>query len=332
MSTRQIVFIIAMVTVVLLIFQLSRKQNDTSIENEQVIPESREITLEDVKINYSNVRFEDRKVEGYFTKDIINSYTIKFFKHLQQKYKDMPLEKHLETVRKYLLSIMNKDRAESIFALYKKFTMYEIKLADEMKNWENPGSTTEMLRYLRNLQDFRRQYFGDEVADLLFGPQVKSQEYQIRRSAIVRNDDLYGAEKEKKLQELNSQMWDNTGDAITSMQEPYEQYQEKLEIYQKDLGELSGPEKEQKIDDFRREFFTPETIERLEKVDQQLAAEKQTEEKYRQAEQKVMSDPNLTASEKDDRIRELQKEYFGEQAEAFRRREAIKEGSRQFQQ
>ena len=332
MSTRQIVFIIAMVTVVLLIFQLSKKQNDTTIEKEQVIPESRQITLEDVKINYSNVSFEDRNVENYFSKDIINSYTIKFFKHLQRKYKDMPLEKHLETVRQYLLSIMNRDRAESIFALYKKFTMYEIKLSDEMKNWENPGSPTEMLRYLRNLQDFRRQYFGDEVADLLFGPRVKSQEYQIRRSSIVRDDDLYGAEKEKRLQELNSQMWDNTGDAITSMQEPYERYQEKLEIYQKDLSELPGSEKEQKVDEFRKEFFTPETIERLEKVDQQLAAEKQTEEKYRQAEQKVKSDPNLTASEKDARIRELQKEYFGEQAEAFRRREAIKEGSRQFQQ
>ncbi len=332
MSTRQIVFIIAMVTVVLLIFQLSQKQNDTTIEKEQLIPESRQITLEDVKINYSNVSFEDRNVENYFSKDIINSYTIKFFKHLQRKYKDMPLEKHLETVRQYLLSIMNRDRAESIFALYKKFTMYEIKLSDEMKNWENPGSPTEMLRYLRNLQDFRRQYFGDEVADLLFGPRVKSQEYQIRRSSIVRDDDLYGAEKEKRLQELNSQMWDNTGDAITSMQEPYERYQEKLEIYQKDLSELPGSEKEQKVDEFRKEFFTPETIERLEKVDQQLAAEKQTEEKYRQAEQKVKSDPNLTASEKDARIRELQKEYFGEQAEAFRRREAIKEGSRQFQQ
>jgi len=331
MSTRQIVFIIVMITVVLLIFQLARKQDDTSIDSEQVIPESRDITLEDIKINYSNIHFENDSVDTYFSKDIINSYTIKFFKHLQRKYKDMPLEEHLETVRKYLMGIMNKNRAESIFALYKKFTMYEIKLTDEMRNWENPKSSTEMLRYLQNLQDFRRQYFGDEVADLLYGAQVKSQDYQIRRSAIMKNDELYGAEKEKKLQELNSKMWNDSNDPMSSMREPYEQYQEKLEMYQKDLNELAGTEKEQKIDEFRKEFFTPEVIERLEKVDQQLSAEKVAEDKYRTASQDVMSDPNLTESQKEKKIKELQKQYFGDDAEAFRRREAIKEGIRQFQ-
>ncbi len=331
MSTRQIVFIIAMITVVLLIFQLARKQDNTSMDSDQVIPESRDITLEDIKINYSNINFENDSVDTYFSKDIINSYTIKFFKHLQRKYKDMPLEEHLETVRKYLLSIMNKNRAESIFALYKKFTMYEIKLADEMKNWENPKSSEDMLRYLQNLQDFRRQYFGDEVADLLYGAQVKAKDYQIRRSAIMKNDELYGAEKEKKLQELNSKMWNDSNDPMSAMREPYEQYQEKLEIYQKDLGELAGTAKEKKIDEFRKEFFTPEVIEKLEKVDQKLSAEKDAEEKYRTASQKVISDPNLTTSQKEEKIEELQEQYFGDEAEAFRRREAIKEGTRQFQ-
>jgi len=331
MSTRQIVFIIAMITVVLLIFQLAGKQDDISIDSKQVIPESREITMEDIKINYSSINFEDEGVDKYFSKDIINSYTIKFFKHLQRKYKDMPLEEHLETVRKYLLSIMNKDRAESIFALYKKFTMYEIELADEMKNWETPKNSEDMLRYLQNLQDFRRQYYGDEIADLLYGAQVKAKDYQIRRSAIMKNDELYGAEKEKKLQELNSKMWNDSNDPMSAMREPYEQYQEKLEIYHKDLNELAGTTKERKIDEFRKEFFTPEVIERLEKVDQKLSAEKDTEEKYRAAAQNVRSNPNFTASQKEKKIEELQKQYFGEEAEAFRRREAIKEGTRQFQ-
>ena len=97
-----------------------------------------------------------------------------------------------------------------------------------------------------------------------------------------------------------------------------------LKIYQKDMAEMKSDEERQAtIRQFREEFFTPEQVRRLDDVDRLMADEKKNEEDYFAQENEIKNDSNLDADGKAQKIRELQDQMFGSEAEAFRRRLVI---------
>ena len=101
--------------------------------------------------------------------------------------------------------------------------------------------------------------------------------------------------------------------------------QEKLKIYDRDLSEIpSDDARQEKIREFRKEFFAPEIVQRLNEVDLQLEQEARREEIYRQREKTLQENPDLTGEQKTTRIRQLQDEMFGEEADAFRRSETMR--------
>ena len=207
---------------------------------------------------------------------------------------------------------------------------YQISLADKTKEWGTPRTAEEAIALLHRLQDYRREVFGRENADALFGASVKAQEYPLRRGAIVSDKDMYGAEKEKKLKELDRAMWADEANSVEAYAKPYTRYQEKLKIYQKDLSEMkTDDERQSRIRQFREEFFTADQVKRLDEVDRVIADEQKKEDNYRALEQRIRSDPNLDGDEKEQKIRELQDRTFGDEADAFRRRQAIERGLEQ---
>jgi lipase chaperone LimK len=293
-----------------------------------IMDDNQSIKAEDYKILNRIINFEDGSAGKYFSRLTANQYTIKFFKYLQYKYSKMSFDESLEAVEKYLRSIMDPDKADEMVALYKKFANFEKDFTGVSSKWAQPKNTEEMLQYLRDVQEYRRTYFGKELADELYGTMVKSQEYGIRKSTILNDTTQFGAEKEKQLKELKSQMWGSDASVLDSESEPFDRYQEKLSIYNKDLSLLADNEKKQRIRDYRSEFFTPEVVVKLEKIDDDAAMEKQKEDDYRKLEQKIMSDSSLSKEEKNSRIYNLQNDTFGsEEAEEFRRRENIKSGT-----
>jgi lipase chaperone LimK len=159
---------------------------------------------------------------------------------------------------------------------------------------------------------------------------VKAQEYPLRRGAIIADKDLYGAEKEKKLKELNLAMWGDEANSVEGYAKPYTRYQEKLKIYQKDISEMkTDGERQARIKQFREELFTEDQVKRLDEVDRVIAEEQKKENTYKAQESRIMSDPNLDKDEKAQKIRELQDRTFGEEADSFRRRQAIQRGLEQ---
>ncbi len=68
---------------------------------------------------------------------------------------------------------------------------------------------------------------------------------------------------------------------------------------------------------------------KLRETDDQIAREKEKLERYRAAEKRILNVKNITQQEKEKKIRLLQDEFFGKEAEAFRRREAIRKGAEQ---
>ncbi len=295
------------------------KQNDdkkgASGDNEQ----------EDKKFN--------EKIWDLFSEGLINTHTtLRYFKFLSYKFrKAKNMAEHLEMVKAYLDKHFPPKEAQILFDTYQKYLQCEIDLADEYKNFGTATTTEEALAILKRIQDFRRQRLGTELADKLFGAEVKAKEYALRRAQIILRDDLYGEEKEALIAKLNQDMWGDEADKVEKHPNPYNRYQEKLKIYQKDLAELpSEEEKKAKIDEFRKEFFPPEVVAKFDEIDKQVEQEKQKEEDYKSREAAILEDQNLSQEEKQQEIQKLQDEMFGKDADAFRRRLAIERGREEF--
>ena len=80
------------------------------------------------------------------------------------------------------------------------------------------------------------------------------------------------------------------------------------------------------IEDFRKYFFSPEQVERLRKADAEVAAEDENLKRYRAEEKKILTASGLSRKQREQAIQALQDRYFGAEADAFRRREAIQKG------
>ncbi len=298
---------------------------DDGVPDGYIISDKSAVTIDDVKATFKRIDFEDRNNSDIFSDDVVNRYTFKYFKFLQKKFqKSKTLDEHINQVRNYLFSTMEPEEAEKLFRLYKAFLMYEKKLAEKLKSWGRPSNTGDSLRTLAKIHEFQKETFGEDIAVKFFGANIKAKEYPIRRSAIANDSSLYGAEKEKKIKELNDDMWGNENSSPSEARRPYDKYREKMQIYSRDLSELEGEEREARIKEFRKEYFSPEVQERLEKVDQLLVEQKAAETTYRQKESEVTGNPNLTEEEKQNKLKELQNEIFGNEADSFRRRENIR--------
>ncbi len=269
-----------------------------------------------------------------FSEGLINAHTtIKYFKHLEHKFrKSAGLGQHFEKVKEFLFSNFSEKEARTLFDTYKQHLQCKMDLMAEFKNFTSAQTPEEAIATLKRIQSFRRQRLGKELADKLYGAQVKAKEYAIRRSAIINDETLYGAEKEKRLDRLNEDMW---GDEAAEMEQQrtsaYNRYQEKLKMYKKDLAEMeSEAKKQEKINSFRKQFFKPETVERLNAIDRRMAEKETREQNYREKAKQIRDNTELDKTQKKEKIRELQQKTFGENAEAFRRREDIRQSRKEF--
>ena len=291
-----------------------------------IIGSEQKIKLQDIKMFFKGfpaqtINEDPRK---YFSEEIINVYTVRFFKFIETQIEFTNREQHLKAVKAYLNTVLDPQRADEMFVLYEKFLDYDISLQEKTKSWGQPKTAEELLKYLQVIQDYRREVFGAEIADAMWGAEVKFNEYIIRKNSIKLDQNMYGAEKEKKIAALKEDMW---GTKAASIEDPpqtdpekFSSYQEKQAIYQKDLQELPEDQRMEKIKEFRKDYFSSEQIARLEQVDKELASDKKKESDYYAQEKEIINNPAIADDKKAELIRELQNDTFGEEAEAFRRR------------
>lgn len=291
-----------------------------------IISADRKIPVQDAKMFLNGFPFQsvNEDPRKYFSKEIVNLYTVRFFKFIQTQIEFTNREEHLKAVKAYLYSVLDPQKAEEMFALYEKFMDYESGIHEKAKSWGEPKTANELLRYLQLVQDYRREIFGVEVADEMWGAEVKAREYTIRKNIVTADPNLYGAEKEKRIAALKEDMWGADAGLIEDPPETdpekYASYQEKQAIYQRDLQELPEARRMQKIKEFREEYFSPDQVARLEAVDEQLAAERKKEADYYAQERAIMNNTALDDDKKTEAIRGLQDNTFGDEADAFRRR------------
>lgn len=251
---------------------------------------------------------------------------LSFFRALQRHFSEKSiagLDSHFQKVNAYFHASFNPPDAQRLFDLYKKYLNCEISITNNDGYMTKSAAPEEILSLLKKIQTYRRQKLGAQNADALFGQDVKSREYLLRRSIIIEDPRLYGHEKEIFLKALTADMWDHQIPPMEQSITDYDRYQLKLQTFRKDLSEMNEPERELKIRNFRNQCFSKEAIARLEEVDRRIAGEKQNLEQYRFAEKQIINNPALTQKERLNQIKTLQDLHFGNDAEAFRRRESI---------
>lgn len=333
MKKKKIVITILVVATVFLIGYIFY-QRHTDEMPAHIIGTEQNIKIKDIKMFLKGFPAQsvNENPREYFSENIVNVYTVRFFKFIQTQIGYTNREEHLAAVKAYLHSVLDPRKAQEMFTLYEKFLDYEIGIHEKVKSLSAPQSAAELLRYLQNIQDYRRDFFGADLADALWGAEVMAREYSIRKNSITADPHLYGAEKEKRLAALKEEMW---GEDAAQIEDPpqtdpekFAGYQEKQAIYQKDLQELPADRRLEKIREFRKEYFSQEQVTRLDQVDEQIATERKRESDYYTLEKTILNDLSLDEEQKAQAIRELQDNTFGEEAEAFRRRLNIQKNTK----
>ncbi len=322
-----------LIAAALIILIIAGRGLRNKIEDRYVFDKSSNIKLADIEAYDEFIDFNEENPKDYFRDQVAGKYTLRFFLYMDEMFKDSKnLEDCMDKARRYLESAFSSpELAEQMLEMYKKYITYQISLQGKMKEWGVPRTPDEVISNLHRLQNYRRDMFGTEEADIIFGAKVKAEEYYIRRNAVIIDNNLYGHEKEQKLQKLDANMWGDEADSMNDQIMPYMRYQEKLQLYQKDLFEMKSDEdKQAKMRQLRNEIFNPDQMKRLEDVDRLIAEEKKVREQYFSHENAIQSDPNLDQESKEKRIRELQNATFGDEADAFRRGQAIEKGAKQY--
>lgn len=263
---------------------------------------------------------------SYFSNGMINAHALDLFRLMDEifplKSRD-DLAGHYTAVRQYFDSQFKETEARKLFEIYQKYLPCQIELLNSSQYEAKNPDIRNLLALLYKVQKFRTDKMGKETAAALFGPEVKEKEYFLRRELIIVDQALYGKEKENRLSRLKADMWEGEAVPLGEDDNHYNRYQRKLQLYSKDLAELKEKERQLKVEEFRKEFFTKEQIKKLQGVDAQIAGENEKLKRYRMAEKKIGDSKELSPAQRDQKIKTLQDDNFGPEADAFRRAEAI---------
>lgn len=252
----------ALILAVVLFFVLSRRGGDAPSDSQR-ISTFLGINLQgDAPIDIA----DDLQFQKWFDKDITNEHTVDLFKFLQMRFKNSNFEDHYRDVYQYLLSKFGEQKAQALLALYKKYIDYERELPQQKELWnrERPKTTEDAMALLRDIHKYREQQFGKDMADELFGEEMRLYEYQLRRNDII-NGGASGRDKEAAIRGLQRELWSAEGERL-SMSE-FDRYELKMKLYSSEL-KAAGPEQQLAMKkQFREQVFTPEEAARLDELE-----------------------------------------------------------------
>ncbi|MFO8048222.1 MAG: lipase secretion chaperone [Desulfosudaceae bacterium] len=271
---------------------------------------------------------EGSALRDLFSEMIVGSgMTLEYFSHLGHEFRQAESrEAHLAAVRESIFARFPAEEARRLYDNYIAYVDCEAGVADLIADFGPVSSAEEGLALLREIQEYRREVLGEDLADRLYGGLVKEKEYSLRRAAIVNDGSLYAEEKQERLRQLDQDMWgEETADTLRA-DDPYGRYQEALRLHEKDLGQaVSAAERQDRVRSLRDRYFPPETVKKLEDLESRQQAEQEKEMDYYEKKRQIAENPDLSAEEKDGQVERLRQDMFGDQAAAMKRRDAIRE-------
>jgi len=178
-----------------------------------------------------------------------------------------------------------------------------------------------MLFIANDIFAFRVEQLGEELAERLYGHEHKITEYKILNKKIYEDDSLYGAEKEMQLRLLAAEVFGDNADENVYDKTGESLFREKLSLYKKDFDEMDEQEKKEKRREFRLEYLSIEDVERIETAEAEIESVRQRDQGYGKIKEDILNDPDLNEDDKQEKIRSLQDEIYGDRADEIRRGE-----------
>ncbi|MBF0397725.1 MAG: hypothetical protein HQK78_13180, partial [Desulfobacterales bacterium] len=227
----------------------------------------------------------------------------------------------LSKVREHLMKEFSSETVEKIMKIYTLYLDCELELQQAMLAWEQPKNEQGWINLSNKIYEFRKTKLGNDLGEGLFGYQHKTVLFDIMTDKIHKDKSLYGSEKEKKIQMIAAKIFGDAADSFLSDKNDETAYQQKLQLYKKDMDEMTEDEKRKKLRAIREEFFSTEDVKEMELAEEKIEKEKNRDQSYDLKKNEILKDQNLSKTEKEEKIKRIQDEIYGEMASEIRRGE-----------
>lgn len=225
-----------------------------------------------VEINDSDIM----SLRELFKDSIINKHTIKITDALRLKFGDSidDMNTHFRQVEDFIRTQINDEaKVRDLMSFYSKYTKYEMdQVYDPHPLWmETPENPDAAIALNTHKQGYLRGIFGQDVADTLWGHEMKAYEYKMKELEILR-ENIYGAQvKEQLIADLRKEYFESD-DTASEQNTPMDydaQLYVKLAIYADELMAMTDEERNNKIREFRNEIYPSGQAEQMEILDGQ---------------------------------------------------------------
>jgi lipase chaperone LimK len=265
-------------------------------------------------------KIEELKQSEDLDMELVDASLREYMHSLYFKFRNVKgKEDFLEMIRIQLSNDFPPETAAKLMKIYEAYLDCEIKLQERLITYDEPKNEEDMLFIANDMFAFRVEQLGEELAERLYGQEHKITKYKILNKKIYEDDSLYGAEKEMQLRLLAAEVFGDKADENVYDKTGESLFREKLSLYKKDFEEMDEQGKKEKIREFRLEYLSPEVVESIEAAESVTAANEQKDIDYGAKEKVILDDPELNEDEKQEKIRSIQDEMYGDRADEIRR-------------
>jgi lipase chaperone LimK len=167
------------------------------------------------------------------------------------------------------------------------------------------GFSGDLSTRLEQIRTLRREVFGEEEAEALFGEEEVEDYVAVAQREVLRDQSLSEEERRRRLEELEQQLPEPVRKGHEETMKPMRFFRE-----QEELRAASASNEE--IRALRESYWGPEAADRLDALDREQAAWQKRVDDYRTARAAIENDPSLSPEKKVRDINELIVARFAE--------------------
>jgi lipase chaperone LimK len=171
--------------------------------------------------------------------------------------------------------------------------------------WAAAGDADDLDRRLEVVRALRREVFGDDVADALFGEQEAEDFVAAAQREIARDESIPEEERRRRIEALEQQLPEPVREARAEALKPLRWMEE-----ERQLRAAGGTAPEVRA--LRERYFGAEAADRLEALDRETAEWDRRIAEYRAARAAIESDPSLAPDVRASAIEALRAERFSD--------------------
>ncbi|MEQ9364549.1 MAG: lipase secretion chaperone [Leptospirales bacterium] len=233
-------------------------------------------------------------------------------------------------IRQFIMDKFLPPGNEQLVELFTKYLKYE----EEMSRFELPRDLTLKQQY-KLIQEKRRDFFGPEDAQLVFGFEEAKAEYATEFKGF--QDKTAGLSGDARMQAYESMRKKAYGDyyeTVVAREPKFSKYEVELELRNVDLAGLDSEKRDVYVTEMREKYFGKEGAARMAAVDAEIAERETKLSAYKSAEAELLqNNAELSGEARDEKLMELRIKHFGkEEAEAYSRRENYEKTMRELRE